>query len=132
MTLGKAVAQYVAENRENGVYGYGDGVGIIDEARAISAISFESRSLFVFDSAVAIPNETEGTYSEDLSTFLDGFTQGANCTLHVDIAKGENGHHIWEAVYRAVGIALGRALTIDKARANMTSGVAGKINYTVE
>jgi len=132
MTLGKAVAQYVAENRENGVYGFGDGVGIIDEARAISAISFESRALFVFDSEVEIPSETEGTYSEDLSTFLDGFTQGANCTLHVEISKGENGHHIWEAAYRSVGIALGRALTVDKARANMTSGVAGKINYTVE
>ncbi len=132
MTLGKAVAQYVAENRENGVYGFGDGVSIIDEARAISAISFESRALFVFDSAVEIPSETEETYSEDLSTFLDGFTQGANCTLHVEISKGENGHHIWEAAYRSVGIALGRALTVDKARANMTSGVAGKINYTVE
>lgn len=132
MTLGKAVAQFVAENRENGVYGFGDGISIIDEARAISAISFESRSLFVFDSAVEIPSETEGTYSEDLSTFLDGFTQGANCTLHVEISKGENGHHIWEAAYRSVGIALGRALTVDKARANMTSGVAGKINYTVE
>ena len=132
MTLGKAVAQYVAENRENGVYGFGDGVSIIDEARASSAISFESRSLFVFDSEVEIPSETEGTYSEDLSTFLDGFTQGANCTLHVEVSKGENGHHIWEAAYRSVGIALGRALTVDKARANMTSGVAGKINYTVE
>ena len=132
MTLGKAVAQYVAENRENGVYGFGDGVSIIDEARASSAISFESRSLFVFDSAAIIPSETEGTYSEDLSTFLDGFTQGANCTLHVEVSKGENGHHIWEAAYRSVGIALGRALTVDKARANMTSGDAGKINYTVE
>ena len=132
MTLGKAVAQYVAENRENGVYGFGDGVSIIDEARASSAISFESRSLFVFDSVVEIPSETEGTYSEDLSTFLVGFTQGANCTLHVEVSKGENGHHIWEAAYRSVGIALGRALTVDKARANMTSGVAGKINYTVE
>jgi len=132
MTLGKAVAQYIAENRENGVYGFGDGVSIIDEARASSAISFESRALFVFDSVVEIPSETEGTYSEDLSTFLDGFTQGANCTLHVEVSKGENGHHIWEAAYRSVGIALGRALTVDKARANMTSGVAGKINYTVE
>jgi len=132
MTIGKAVLQYVEKNRAKGVSGYGDGVGIIDEARATAAISFESRSLFVLDSSVEIPDSTEGIYSEDLTTFLDGFAQGAGCTIHLVIERGSNGHHIWEAAYRAMGIALGKALAINPDRANMTSGVAGKITYTVE
>ncbi len=132
MTIGKAILQYVEKNRAKGISGYGDGMGIIDEARATAAISFESRSLFVFDSDIAIPESTEGINSEDLSTFLDGFTQGACCTIHLVIERGTNGHHIWEAAYRAMGIALGKALEINPDRANMTSGVAGKINYTVE
>ncbi|OQB15229.1 MAG: Imidazoleglycerol-phosphate dehydratase [Firmicutes bacterium ADurb.Bin193] len=132
MAVGRAVLQYIEKKRKKGMTGYGSGVGIIDEARALAAISFESRALLVFDTAVKIPASTEKTNSEDLSTFLDGFAQGANCTLHVSIERGKNGHHIWEAAYRAVGIALGNAVAQDAARANMTSGVAGKINYTVE
>lgn len=132
MTIGKAMLQYIEINRERGMSGYGDGVGIIDEARSAAAISFESRSLFVLDINVSIPDQMEGTYSEDLTTFIDGFAQGANCTVHLAIERGTNGHHIWEAAYRAIGIALGKALEINPDRANMTSGVAGKINYTIE
>jgi imidazoleglycerol-phosphate dehydratase len=132
MTVGKAVLRYAELCRERGAAGYGDGVGIIDEASAAAAVSFESRALFVFDADVAIPALTENTCSEDLTTFLDGFTQGAGCTLHVHVRRGANGHHIWEAVYRAVGTALGRAFAPDGSRAGMTSGVAGKINYTLE
>ena len=58
--------------------------------------------------------------SEELLTFLDGFAQGARCTLYVELKCGENGHHIWEAVYRAVGIALGGAMTVDQNRIGKT------------
>ena len=75
--------------------------------------------------------QVEGIPAEELITFLDGFVQGARCTLHIDIEKGENGHHIWEAVYRAFGIALGAALSVDKDRENLTSGVAGEVTYEV-
>ncbi len=125
MTLGKAVAHYV---KNCSVKGYGDGIGIIDEARAVSAISFESRSLLVFDGKELLPDQTEHMLSEDLITFLDGFVQGANCTLHIDLQKGENGHHIWESIYRAVGISLGRAIE-GHTGVNSTAGVAGVITY---
>ena len=74
--------------------------------------------------------EAEDTKSEDLRTFLDGFAQGAKATLHLSVACGTNGHHIWEAVFRALGTALGAALAKDASRAGMTSGVAGKITYS--
>lgn len=132
MTLGKALLQYADLNRERGVSGYGDGVGIIDEARATAAISFEGRSRLVFNSSCDIPAQTEDMHSEDLTTFLDGISQGGKCTIHIDVLRGENAHHIWEAVYRALGIALGKALAINPERAHMTSGVAGEIKYTLE
>ncbi len=129
MTLGRAVGEYI---KRSDVPGYGFAVGIIDEAKAEAAISFEDRSLFAFDSKIAYPENVEGMPSEELLTFLDGFAQGARCTLSVDLIRGENGHHIWEAVYRAVGIALGQALTFDPERSGLTSGVAGKVAYEVE
>lgn len=129
MTLGKAVNSFVSENVPSG---YGVGVGIIDESKAEAAISFEDRALLAYTSAVEIPAEVEGMLSEDLLTFLDGFAQGARCTLHVDIEKGVNGHHIWEAAFRAVGIAVGQALTTDENRKGKTSGVAGRVSYEIK
>jgi len=125
MTVGKAIAYYV---KNHCVKGYGDGIGIIDEGRATAVVSFESRSLLVFDGKELLPDQTEHMLSEDLITFLDGFVQGANCTLHIDLQKGENGHHIWESIYRAVGIALGRAIE-NHTGVNSTAGVAGVITY---
>ncbi len=128
MTVGKAFAKYAYEN---GIKGYGSACGIIDEARALAAVSFEDRSLFVFEGKERLPEQTEQMLSEDLLTFLDGFVQGARCTLHVDLSAGENGHHIWEAVYRAFGAALNDALT-EKQGLNGTAGVAGRIVYEIE
>ena len=129
MTLGKAVGEFVRVNRTSG---YGFGTGIIDEAKADAVISFEDRSYLDFTSAVEYAENVEGMPSEELITFLDGFAQGARCTLHIDIQKGTNGHHIWEAVYRAFGIALGGALAYDENRLNKTSGVAGEVNYEIK
>lgn len=128
MTLGKAVGEFVKQNHPSG---YGFAFGIIDEAKTSAVISFEDRALLDFKSAVSYGEQVEGMPSEELVTFLDGFVQGARCTLHIDIEKGENGHHIWEAVYRAFGIALGAALSVDKDREGLTSGVAGEVVYEV-
>ncbi len=128
MTLGKAVGEYVKINCPSG---YGFSFGIIDEARATAVISFEDRAYLNFTSAVDYAEQVEGMPAEELITFLDGFVQGARCTLHIDVEKGENGHHIWEAVYRAFGIALGAALSIDKQREGLTSGVAGEVTYEI-
>ena len=70
--------------------------------------------------------------TQDLETFLEGFVQGAMCTLQVDVMRGHNGHHIWEAVFRSIGSALNKTFEISEARKGKTSGVAGKINWTVE
>lgn len=132
MTMGKAFREYVLKNKPNGATGYGDGIGIIDEAKADCAISFEERAYFNMANANLIPDFAEGIASEDLSTFIEGFSQGALCTVHLDIEKGVNAHHIWEAAFRAFGIALGRATYLDENRLNMSSGVAGSIEYEIK
>ena len=130
IALGKAVKEYI--DTTDGAYGYGDAIGIIDEAKAEVAMSFESRAYVDIDyHKNTIPSETEGMLSEDLETFLEGFAQGAMCTLHVDLLKGSNGHHIWEAIYRAFGSALNKVVAVDESRIGKTSGVAGKIEWTI-
>lgn len=128
MTLGKAVGEYININSPSG---YGFATGLIDEACADAAISFEDRAQLTFQKSVNYCENVEGMPSEELITFFEGFIQGARCTLFIDLKSGQNGHHIWEAVFRGVGIALGQALSFDSSREGLTSGVAGKVEYEV-
>ena len=127
--VGKALAAYL--ETVDGCRGFGDAIGIIDEARTLAAVSFENRAYceITYD---FMPSETEGTLSEDLETFIDGIAQGANMTIQLDIQRGKNGHHIWESAFRALGQAIGKALEADPSRRGMTAGVAGKIDFTVQ
>lgn len=131
IALGKAAKEYI--DRTDGATGFGDAVGIIDEAKAQTAISFESRAYCDIDyHGIELSKQVEGMDTEDLETFLEGFAQGAMCTLHIDLLKGHNGHHIWEAIYRSMGSALNRAFAVSESRKGKTSGVAGKIEWTIE
>lgn len=133
IAFGKALKTYVSENASSGVTGFGDGVGIIDEAYAEAAISFEDRAYFNFQNdAGKLADTTEGVATEDLFVFLEGVAQGAQATLHINLRKGTNMHHIFEAIYRAFGICLKKALYCDEARIGLTSGVAGKIDFVIE
>jgi len=128
-TMGRAIAEYV---KRADVTGHGDATGIIDEALAVTAISFESRSLFVKKYDVPVPDAVEGMAREDLETFLDGFVQGANCTLHILLKSGENGHHIFESIFRALGRTLADAMKAnDSRRKGLTAGVAGEIVWEI-
>lgn len=131
IALGKAAKEYV--DRADGAAGFGDAVGIIDEAKAQTAVSFESRAYCDIDyHGAELAKKVEGMDTDDLETFLEGFAQGAMCTLHVDLLKGRNGHHIWEAIFRSLGGALNNAFEITQSRKGKTAGVAGKIEWVTE
>ena len=127
--VGKAFGAYL--KKTDGAPGFGDGFGIIDEAMAHTLLSFESRAYFAFHPESDVSPDVEGMASEELLVFLDAFAQGANCTIQIDLKRGENTHHIWEAVFRSFGLALKAALTPDHSRRGMTSGVAGEVSFDV-
>jgi imidazoleglycerol-phosphate dehydratase len=128
ITLGKGIRECVESGLADGVRGFGSAFSTIDEALSQAVLSFESRAyLHLHHPEVIVPAQVEGMNSEDLKAFFEGFVQGAACTLHLNILKGENGHHIWEATFRAFGEALHSALKVRPWRKGMTAGVAGAI-----
>lgn len=132
LTFGVALREYVERKLSDGIVGHGFALATIDEALARAVISFENRAyLDLSHPGINIPLQTENTNSEDLQAFLEGFVQGARCTLHLDLLKGKNGHHIWEALFRSLGGALGRALRQREWRKGMTAGVAGPIQINI-
>jgi len=44
-----------------------------------------------------------------IKEFLRGFVNNSQITLHIWLLSGENLHHIEEAIFKALGLALGEA-----------------------
>jgi imidazoleglycerol-phosphate dehydratase len=47
-----------------------------------------------------------------LQEFVRGYAQNAGISLHLDLVRGENLHHIAEAAFKAIGLATRQALTV--------------------
>lgn len=125
MTLGYAFAELWRQRLAAGLNGAGDATGIIDEAQARAGISFEDRAQLCFSSAVTLSERVEDMLAADLPNFFEGFAQGAKCTIHLDILKGTDPHHIWESAFRAFGTCLRRAFEPNPWRKGTTPGVKG-------
>lgn len=126
ITLGQVFQRLWNNRKVLGVNGSGHACSLIDEALARCAISFEDRSSIHVDRGqVKVPEHAEDILSADLMAFFEGFVQGNRSTLHLDILKGVDPHHIWESVFRAFGEALYVAFQPRTWRKGTTPGVKG-------
>ena len=131
MVMGRAFLRLVEILSESsGVQGYGEAHGAIDEALAFSMVSFEGRSSAFLDlsgAPGADRDEAEDVHSWSLRQFFDGFAQGGRATVHIRALSGLDPHHTWEAIFRAFGEALGKALTINPRRKGSSAGLKGTL-----
>lgn len=81
----------------------------MDEALVLVAIDISGRSYLSYD--VDLPKEEIGGFNVDLvADFLQAFVSKAGITLHMRLLAGRNTHHIIEAVFKGLGLALGKAV----------------------
>ena len=128
LCAGEAFLEMFERECASGINGSGSAVSCIDEALARCTVSFEGRALLVIDDKLTGARElVEDMQSADLVAFLEGFVQGARATLHVDLLRGANPHHVWEAVFRAMGESLRLAFDPCPWRKGTTPGVKGHV-----
>lgn len=106
---GRAIGDALARPlRSGGVRGDGFAVAPAEEALATVALEVAGRPLFV--SNVDFSRERVGGLEGDVvSRFLGELTAGAGLTLHVRLIEGEDRQHVLEAIFKALGAALGDA-----------------------
>ena len=126
-TLGGALGQLFVEHSEaQGVNGCGFGLSTIDEALARVVLSIEGRPGFFFTSPNgSMPERVEDMLCCDLINFLEGLARGIEGTLHVDVLKGQDPHHLWESVFRALGEALRQVFGPCERRQGLIPGLKG-------
>jgi imidazoleglycerol-phosphate dehydratase len=99
----------------------GDGAGIhrfasehapLDEALVLAVVDVSGRPFLHY--AVPVPRQRLGDYDTDLTEeFFRAFATNAAITLHLLLVHGRNAHHIIEASFKAVALALDRAVRRD-------------------
>jgi len=111
IVLGKALAQAVGDKA--GIRRYGTAFVPMDEALAQVSVDISGRPFLHYDVVTAV--ERVGTFDTELTEeFLRALADNAGLTLHVMLLHGKNGHHIIEAVFKALGRALDEATRKDE------------------
>jgi imidazoleglycerol-phosphate dehydratase len=119
IALGQALAAALGDKA--GIERFGDATVPIDEALVRVAIDLSGRPYLVYDADT--PVGLIGTYETTLTEhFFEALTANARITLHVQKLAGEGSHHIQEAVFKAVAVALRRAVAVTGSGIPSTKG----------
>ena len=103
--LGEALSRQL---RARSARGYGSAVLPVEEALAHVVLEVSDRPLLA--SNVDLSDARVGGLGTDLVTdFLRRLAEGAGITLHVRLIAGDDAQHVLEAMFKALGVALGQA-----------------------
>jgi imidazoleglycerol-phosphate dehydratase len=110
-TIGAALKYlYYRKMIAEGINGFGSAEACLDEALVRTVVSIEGRRNAFVSVAEACPGGrtelVEDLQSQDCVAFMEGFAQGLPASVHVDLLKGRNPHHVWESAFTALGEAL--------------------------
>ena len=108
--IGRAIKE--ALGSKEGIKRFGHAIIPMDEALTLAAVDLSGRPYFRYTG-----KELKGIinhYSEELTLeFLRSMAMSAEMNLHIEQKYGDNRHHIHESIFKALGVALYQAFSID-------------------
>jgi imidazoleglycerol-phosphate dehydratase len=117
--LGQAMKKALGDKK--GIRRYGFASAPMDETLVNTSLDISGRPLLVFN--VPFVRGREGSFeTEDAKEFLKGFSAHCGITLHVNLAYGENLHHINEAIFKSLALALKDAVRVEGKNIPSTKG----------
>jgi len=117
LVLGSAIDEALGDR--SGIARYADAAVPMDEAIASCAIDVGGRPYAVLD--LAFRGERIGTLGVQMIPHaLESFALTSRSTIHLH-ATGRNDHHIAEAAFKALAVALRSAIQIDPRRTGIPS-----------
>ena len=105
--LGRALES--ALGNKAGIARYGSAWLPMDEALVHAVLDISGRGCLVYNAKLPAP--TVGSFETELTEeFFRALAHNAGITLHINLSYGTNTHHIIEAMFKALGVALGQAI----------------------
>ncbi len=110
LVLGEAVTKALGDRK--GICRYGYAVIPMDDSLAQVAVDLSNRPYLVFRHPEKMPlqNDMDASLTKE---FFRAVAQRAGMNLHIQVAYGENWHHMVEAVFKGFGRALRTAVALD-------------------
>lgn len=119
IVIGKALAKALGDKK--GIARFGSAYGVLDEALVRVVLDLSGRTYC--EANLDLKEKKTGNFDTELiEEFFHGFARGGNLTLHVDQIKGKNTHHIAEAAFKGLALALKAALKKDGITVKSTKG----------
>ena len=110
ITLGESISEALGD--KTGLVRYGHAYVPMDEALARAVVDLSGRPYLVY--SVADTRDRVGDLETQLvEHFWHSLATSAKVTLHVDLLRGHNQHHITEAIFKACARALAMATRLD-------------------
>lgn len=120
IVLGQAFGAALKDNR--GIARFGTAYVPMDEALCRTVLDISNRPFLVFDAEM--PQAVIGSYDACLTKeFMRAFAVNGGITLHMACLYGKNAHHITEALFKSLGLALKQAVKIEGSSVTSTKGV---------
>jgi imidazoleglycerol-phosphate dehydratase len=111
IVLGQAIAQALGDRR--GIRRYADAMVPLDEALVRCVLDVSGRPYLSYQIDI-LKWQMLGDYDVFLTPeFFRALVLNAGITVHLDLIRGDNPHHIVEAAFKAFARALDAATTID-------------------
>lgn len=118
--LGMAFKEALGEKK--GIARFGTAYVPMDEALCRTVLDISNRPYIVFDAEM--PQLMIGGYDACLTEeFMRAFAMNSGITLHMSALYGKNAHHITEALFKALGLALKQAVKVEGDAVVSTKGV---------
>lgn len=120
IVLGQALARALSDKA--GITRFGTAFVPMDESLARVVLDISARPYLVYDAVM--PQERIGDYDSCLTEeFLRALAVHGGLTLHVAGLYGGNAHHLTEAMFKALGLALKQAVAVSGQGVTSTKGM---------
>ncbi|MBS6282937.1 MAG: imidazoleglycerol-phosphate dehydratase HisB [Oscillospiraceae bacterium] len=120
IVLGQALREALGD--KVGIRRFGSAYVPMDEALAFTALDFSGRPFLVYEADM--PQARMGAYDACLTEeFMRALAMNSGLTLHMRAQYGRNAHHITEALFKSLGLAMKDAVKMEGTGVTSTKGV---------
>lgn len=117
--LGQAVKKALGDKK--GIRRFGFSSTPMDEVLINTSLDFSGRPALIFN-VPFVPGREGSFETEDTREFIKGFVTHGGLTLHINMMYGDNLHHVNEAIFKSLALALRDSLKIEGTGIPSTKG----------
>ncbi|MGQ4913876.1 MAG: imidazoleglycerol-phosphate dehydratase [Candidatus Asgardarchaeia archaeon] len=120
IVLGRAIDNALGD--KTGIRRYGHEIIPMDDALVLVAIDLSGRPYYILKGDIS-KEVIEDTLTCDLEHFLETFAFNLRANIHINVFYGKNMHHVFEAIFKALGLSLRKAISITESDTLSTKGM---------